>query len=361
MSNASPGTSDTSADIATELKAEARRIGFDLVGIAPAVTPPGHRSFLDWLDRRYDGEMAYLRRREEAYSHPRHVLDVVRSVVMLGVNYCGGDEDPPVDGVPGRVARYARAERDYHDVLRERLRLLGDWLHDRVPGCRTRGVVDTAPLLERDFARLAGLGWFGKNTMLINKWIGSWTFLAGLLTDVELEPDARHEASHCGTCTLCLEACPTDAFSEPHVLDASRCISYFTIELRDQLPPEDLRAGVGDWLFGCDVCQDVCPWNRKAPTTSDPGFRPRPGAGVLDAIELLSLDESAFRERFRGTPMMRPGRAGILRNACLVLGNSGDPSAVPSLQKSLDDPEPLVRDAAAWALGRIAARGEPLV
>lgn len=335
-----------------DLREAARRVGFDLVGIAPAVTPAGFHDFLDWLDAGYAGAMQYLPNRREAYEHPRHVLETVRSVVMLGLNYRTAEPADPAAG-EGRVSRYAWGDGDYHNVIRERLRSLGDWLHDRVPGCRTRGVVDTAPLLERDFARRAGLGWFGKNTMLIDKRAGSWFFLAGLLTDVPLEPDEPHHASHCGTCTRCLDACPTDAFPSPHVLDATRCISYLTIELRDALPPVELREGMGDWLFGCDVCQDVCPWNRRAPISTEPAFQPSPERGVESAIELLSLDDETFRARFRHTPLWRPGRAGLLRNACLVLGNTGDRSFVPVLTTALDDSEPLVRAAAAWALGRL--------
>lgn len=337
--------------LAQALKAEALRIGFNLVGIAPAVSPAGLGEFQEWLARCYDGEMEYLRRREPAYEHPRHVLEAARSVVMLAVNY--RTEEPRVPGPnEGRIARYAWGEADYHDVVREKLRQLGDFMHTERPGCRTRGVVDTAPLLERDFARLAGLGWFGKNTMLINKHAGSWLFLAGLLTDVELDYDRAHETSHCGTCTRCLEACPTDAFPEPYVLDARRCISYLTIELRSQIPRE-LREGVGEWLFGCDVCQDVCPWNRKAPISVEAAFRPQVDSDPVDPITLLSMTEVQFRERFRTSPLSRPKRAGLLRNAAIVLGNRGDRCAVPALIGALQDSESLVRGAAAWALGRL--------
>jgi epoxyqueuosine reductase len=334
-----------------EIKAEARRVGFDLVGIAPALTPTGFDHLHAWIERGYAGEMEYIPRREEAYEHPRGVLDGVRSVVVVGLNYRTAD---PPQVAPGecRVARYAWGAADYHDVIKERLKSLAGFVHERHPGCRTRAVVDTAPLLERDFARLAGLGWFGKNTMLLSKHAGSFFFLAALLTDVELEPDAPHETSHCGTCTRCLDACPTDAFPKPGVLDARRCISYLTIELRSPIPTE-LRPGMGDWLFGCDVCQDVCPWNRKAPLSNEPAFQPMPGRHPADAAELLTLDEAAFRERFRHTPLARPKRAGLLRNAAIVLGNTGDPRFVPVLVKTLDDGEPLIRGAAAWALGRI--------
>jgi epoxyqueuosine reductase len=253
------------------------------------------------------------------------------------------------------VARYARG-LDYHDVLRARLNRLLDWVRGEAPGCTGRGVVDTAPLLERDFARRAGLGWFGKNTMLLNKRLGSYFFLGALLLDLELTPDPAHEAAHCGTCTACLDACPTQAFPAPGQLDARLCISYLTIELRGPVP-EELRPQLGDWLFGCDVCQEVCPWNRKAPAGAEPAFAARPDLEAVDPVELLGLSKEAFRRRFRGTALMRSKRGGLLRNAAFVLGNRGDPAALPALRRALADPEPLVREAAEWAIGRILARG----
>jgi epoxyqueuosine reductase len=207
-------------------------------------------------------------------------------------------------------------------------------------------------MLERDFARAAGLGWFGKNTMLINKRQGSWIFLAGLLTDLELEPDAPHETSHCGTCTRCLDACPTDAFPQPYVLDSRKCIAYLTIELKGPIPHE-LRAGMGDWLFGCDICQDVCPWNHKSPRKNDPAFVPRGDLNPADLDRLLRLDEVGFRTAFGESALSRPGRAGLLRNAAIVLGNQRDRRAVPALERALNESEPVVRGAAAWALGQI--------
>ena len=252
----------------------------------------------------------------------------------------------------GRVSRYAWSDADYHAVARERLALLANFLHAQSPGCHTRGVIDSAPMLERDFARAAGLGWFGKNTMLINKRQGSWIFLAGLLTDVELEPDAPHETSHCGTCTRCLDACPTDAFPQPYVLDSRKCIAYLTIELKGPIPAT-LRSGMEDWLFGCDICQDVCPWNRKSPRKNDPAFRPRGDLNPADLIRVLALDDESFRQTFGDSALARPGRAGLLRNAAIVLGNQRDPAAVPALEQALSDADPVVRGAAAWALGQI--------
>lgn len=336
------------------IKRLAREVGFDLAGIAPAVTPTGYHSFLDWLNQGYAGEMSYLERRKEAYEHPRYVMSSVRSVLMLTLNY--QTETPPeVTGTEARVSRYAWGTTDYHKVIRKKLKQLSRLIREQYPDCETRGVVDTAPLLERDFAQLAGLGWIGKNTLLLNKREGSWFFLAGLLLSDELEYDEPQQTSHCGTCTRCLEACPTDAFVEAGTLDARKCISYLTIELRDQPIPAELRPGMQDWMFGCDVCQDVCPWNRKAPISGEPAFQPVETFTPVNACELLTLDEAEFQERFQSTPMSRARRAGLLRNAAIVLGNRGDQSAVPALLGVLNDEEPLIRGAAAWALGRLGA------
>jgi epoxyqueuosine reductase len=337
------------------IKQMARALGFDLVGIAPATEADGFGRLRDWLAQGYAGEMAYMHRQGEARRHPASILPDVRSVVMVGMNYGGEAHGLPRVGL-GRIARYARGN-DYHDVLRERLNRLLTLVQAEIPGCRGRGVVDTAPLLERDFARRAGLGWFGKNTMLLNRRQGSYFFLGALLLDLDLRPDPQHETNHCGTCTACLDACPTNAFPAPGVLDSRRCISYLTIELRSPVP-EDLRTGLGDWLFGCDVCQEVCPWNRKAPAATEPAFAPRPDLEAVDPAELLGLSEQEFRQRFRGTALTRGKRRGLLRNAALVLGNTGDERAVPALQRALGDDEPLVREAATWALDRIRDRLE---
>lgn len=345
------------SQLAERVKQRARDCGFDLVGIAPAVTAAGYSSFLEWIDRGYAGEMQYIPNRADAYEHPRHVLPSVKSVIMVGFNYYNvpaeaGSTNSDRQGL-GRIARYAWGESDYHDVLRERLKQLASVLHDEIPDCKTRAVVDTAPLLERDFAQLAGLGWIGKNTLLLNKSIGSWFFLGALLTNVELPPDAPHETAHCGTCTRCLEVCPTDAFPAAGVLDARKCISYLTIELRDKPIPVELRSGVEDWLFGCDLCQEVCPWNSKAPVSQEAEFLPCEGMNPVDAAGLLALDEEQFRNLFRKTPLDRPGRAGLLRTACIVLGNVGSRQHLPVLLSASNDEEPLIRGAAAWAIGQL--------
>ncbi len=367
--------------LTAELKAAAGRLGFDLVGVCAAVTPSGWPRFVDWLAAGYAGEMQYLEDRRDAYEHPHSVLDGARSIVMLGLNYRTVDpagvpaleparvpamepagepalmpagmpaaEPAAPQAAAGRVSRYAWGA-DYHDLIRPRLSGLVDELRSRVPQARARGVVDTAPLLEREFAQLAGLGWIGKNTLLLNKQAGSWFFLAALVTDVELVPDAPHAADHCGTCRACLDACPTGAFTEAYVLDARKCISYLTIELRGPIPHE-LRSGVGEWLFGCDVCQDVCPWNHRAPPSSLAELAPGEGMNPIELAELFALDDERFRVRFRHTPLWRPKRRGLLRNAAIVLGNRRDPATLPALERALHDAEPLVRGAAAWALGR---------
>jgi epoxyqueuosine reductase len=332
----------------TELKAQAVQLGFDLCGVCPAVASPGVDRLHEWLAAGYAGQMHYLPERAEAAGNPQHVLDGARSVVMLAMNYRTAEPAAPQPG-QGRVSRYAWGA-DYHDVIRARLAELADWLRTQLPGASVRGVVDTAPLLEREFAQLAGLGWIGKNTLLLNKSLGSWFFLAALLTSAELEYDVPHETDHCGTCRACLDACPTGAFVDAYVLDARRCISYLTIELREAIPTE-LRSGVGQWLFGCDVCQDVCPWNHRAPVSREPAFEPTTGMNAIELTALFDLDDAAFRQRFRYTPLWRAKRRGLLRNAALVLGNQPDASALPALVRGLNDAEPLVRAACAWALG----------
>lgn len=339
------------ATLEERLKKQARVLGFELCGIAPATDADGFDRLRAWLERGYAGTMDYMARHGEARRHPSSILPTVRSVLMTAMNYRPAETNAPTSNGHGRIARYARG-RDYHEVLRQRLHALLDWLRQERPECVGRAVVDTAPLLERDFARRAGLGWFGKNTMLIEKRLGSYFFIGALLVNLELSCDAPHHTAHCGTCTACLDACPTDAFVAPGMLDARRCISYLTIEQRGSVA-EELRSGLGDWLFGCDVCQEVCPWNRKAPLGGEPTLQ---GCAELDALELLRLSEDEFRRRFRGTALMRTKRSGLLRNAALVLGNSGDDSALPALRNACDDADPVVREAARWAIAQIESR-----
>ncbi len=341
----------SAAELTNSLKKVAAELGFELCGVCPAVAPAGFNNLERWLDAGYAGEMSYFQDRQPAYRHPESILDGVRSIVMLGLNYRSVVQRPPAGG-QGLVSKYAWGESDYHDLIHEKLSQLKRYLLQHAPQARIRGVVDTAPLLEREFAQLAGLGWQGKNTLLLNKQLGSWFFLAALLTDQLLSFDAPHTADHCGTCRACLDACPTDAFVQPNLLDATRCISYLTIELRGPIP-HDLRRGMGDWVFGCDVCQDVCPWNHRAPETRQQTLHPQTESNPIDLCELFYLSESEFRARFRRTPLWRSKRRGILRNAAIVLGNQRFEPAAEPLSAGLDDEESLVRGACAWALGQI--------
>ena len=333
------------------LKAESRRLGFDLAGACPAVTPPGIDRFRQWLAAGFAGQMHYLADRAAAYEHPRHVMDGARSLLMLATVYRTAEPASVATG-QGRVSRYAWGV-DYHDLIHDRLHQLADFHRRLVPGAKVRGVVDTAPLLEREFAQLAGLGWIGKNTLLIHTELGSWFFLAALLTSEELCYDESPTANHCGTCRACLDACPTGALVDAGRLDARRCLSYLSIELRGPIPT-DLREPMGQWLFGCDICQEVCPWNGRAPTTEEPSFQPSADRNPAELAGLFLLDDETFRRRFRGTPLWRAHRRGLLRNAAIVLGNWPDESALTSLVRGLADAEPLVRGACAWALGRYA-------
>jgi epoxyqueuosine reductase len=349
-----PSATISTEDLTSRLKSEALRLGFDDVGIAPAVAPPGYPDFLRWLEAGHAAGMDYMSRHATSRAHPGSVLDGVRSVVVVSVVYGRNErETAPLPATRGKVARYARGA-DYHRVLRDNLLALLAWLQAQSRTIRGRAVVDTAPLLERDYARLAGLGWIGKNTMLISRRLGSFTFLGALLIDAELSYDAPHQANHCGTCTRCLDACPTDAFVGPNQLDARRCISYWTIEHRGVLADPD-AAALDGWVFGCDICQDVCPWNRKAPSGRLSELDARQEWSDPDLIEWLTRGVSEWAARLEGTALTRSKRAGLLRNAALVLGARGLPAAVAPLASRLDDQseDAVVRAAAAWALGQI--------
>lgn len=345
------------ASLTDRLKERALSLSFDLVGVSLAQPPTGLARFESWLANGYAGEMAYLETGAKARGNLDDILPGTRSLVMAAISY----HQPALRQQPtppnhGRIASYALGQ-DYHPLLWDRLNTLRDWLSAEVPGSNSRGVVDTAPLLERDYARLAGLGWFGKNTMLIHKKFGSYFLLGALLTTVELDPDPPHLSSHCGTCTACVDACPTTAFPEPGVLDATKCISYHTIELRGPIPTEH-RQGLGDWLFGCDICQDVCPWNRKAPAGREPALLSASwhpdGTNTIDLIKLLEMDEAIFREHFRHSALWRTKRQGLLRNACIVLGNRGDGAAVPVLERVMNETtDDVIRAAAEWAIARL--------
>mgnify|MGYP001392593928 FL=1 len=338
------------------LQQEAHRLGFSRLGITSAEPPPRQDRFAQWLDQGFAGVMEnWLRRHLPLRSSPESLLPGTQSVIMLATDYDAKTVSSRESPNHGQIARYA-VGRDYHDVLRSRLNHLGGWLEHAIPGCKTRGVVDSAPLAEREFAARAGLGWFGKNTMLIDQGAGSYFFLSGLLATVALPTHQPIEVDHCGTCTACLDICPTDALPEPRVLDATRCISALTIE--DRGPVEGgLRSHFGNWIFGCDLCQEVCPWNRHAPGTEDPELQAIENEEMPSLIELLRLDQAAFRKKFHDSPILRAKRVGLLRSAAIALGNhpsaSGDvPAGLASLCGVLQDKEPVIRGAAAWALGQ---------
>lgn len=306
--------------VSVELKRRALALGFDAVGIAPLDANP-HADALDrWLEAGYAGTMTYLHRQRALRNDPRLIMPGARSAVVTLTNYWHGGTPPPTDAA--RVAQYAWST-DYHRILGPRLEQLAAAIADLVPGAHSKTYVDAGPVPERDLAQRAGLGWIGKNTMLIDPAMGSFTFIATVLTDAALEPDAPFDADRCGTCRACLDACPTGAFPAPHTLDARRCISYLTIEHRGSFTAIE-REQVGEWLFGCDICQDVCPWNvRFARPTPDVAFAPRPATARADAAALLGLEAPEFEARYGDTAFERPGADGMRRNARAVLDNRG--------------------------------------
>ena len=345
------------------LEERARARGFDLVGVTGAgPLARGGERLGEWQEAGMAADMGYMRRPVGLLSEPKRLQKSARSVVSLGVSYYPG-EHPENEGGGGRVARYAWG-RDYHEVIKERLFRLREELEEEL-GVRikARGFTDAVPLLERSAAQHAGLGFFGRNSCLINNEVGSYFFIADLIVDLELEPD-RPGTGTCGRCTRCMDRCPTGAIKAPGVVDARLCISYLTIENRGEIP-RGLRPKVGDWAFGCDVCQEVCPYNKtKASRSRWPEFSGEAGSGpYLEIEEVLQIrTDEEFEGRFGGTPLTRPGRAGLLRNCCVAAGNLKLDRAVPALVGALrEDPSPLVRGHAAWALGEIGGAKESLV
>jgi epoxyqueuosine reductase len=333
------------ATLTAEVKRHALALGFDRVAIGPAGPPVHADAFERWLDAGYAGDMHYLARGRQVRLDPQRLLPGARSVVAVALSYGPASE---ADGWQP-VACYARG-RDYHDVIRPRLVALGARLRELAgPETRSRACIDTSAVLERDLAARAGLGWVGKNTNLLDQRLGSFFFIGIVLTTAELHAD-EVVPDRCGTCMACLDACPTGAFVAPYLLDARRCISYLTIEHRGPIEDE-LRPAIDGWIFGCDVCQTVCPWNRKAPAPTEQSFRARE---PLDSFEtLLGLDEDEFRARFKGSAVRRAKRSGLARNLALAIGNRRDAGAVPALTRALGDQDPVVRDAASWALERV--------
>lgn len=369
---------DDTRRLADGLKAAAAAEGFAPVGITTVDPPATLPRFLEWLAAGHHGTLSFLAESVAARADPRSLLPEARSLVCMGYPYwpdpqppAAADEllglrrdpppPPPAFGLPrtrvsdsGAVAAYARG-RDYHRVLmRKAIRVCGEL--DRLAGRHviTRCCIDIHPLMERDFAVRAGLGWIGKNTNLLHPTLGSYLFLVEILCELPLPADPPFAADHCGSCTACLDACPTRAFPEPRVLDSRRCISYLTIERTGPLAEEERRM-LGPHVYGCDICQDVCPYNRRTALTPEPELR-RPQAEVRTVAglaELLVLDEAGFLARFAGSPLMRARRQGVLRNAAVALGNLGDPAALPALDAAAGDPDPVIAEAAAWAAGRI--------
>ena len=355
-------TQTSQRDLKAQLVSFARQIGFDSCRIA-ACTEPAHASeFRQWLRDGAHGEMHYMQRGEEKRCDPQKVLSGAKSIVVLALNYFQGEGNrrSPASAklrrgsqtaATGTIARYAWGD-DYHDVIEAKLDKIDQFL--RGFGGQQKCYVDTGPILERDHAAQAGIGWHGKNTMLIDERLGTWFFLAEILTTLELPADQPVE-DRCGTCERCIKACPTGAITAPHQLDARRCISYLTIELKGSIPLE-LRPLIGNRIFGCDDCLDVCPWNRFAQVSHETAFSARESTTGMSLREYLRLSDAEFRQLFKNSPIKRIKHRGFLRNVCVALGNAGDVSDLPALKRAAADPEPLIAEHAAWAIEQIGAR-----
>jgi epoxyqueuosine reductase len=345
------------ADIPEFVKRSACDAGFELCGIAQLRDHPELARFPDWINAGHAGDMTYMESRNDGgafkRAFPNATFPWARSVIVCAINY---NTTAPYSTHKhelnaGWISRYAWGQEDYHNAVMRRLRLVEDTLRAATPEIITRCYVDTGPIVERVYAKYAGIGWVGKNTCILNQRLGSWLFLGVILTSLELKPDLP-AADRCGTCTRCIDACPTNAFIGPYQLDATRCVSYLTIEKRGSIP-EDLRDGMGRNVFGCDICQDVCPWNRKAPITSAPEFQPREGL-VNPALDwLANMSEDEFREKFRGSPIKRTKRSGLRRNAVIAMGNSRNREFVPALNDLKTDEDPVIAQSAKWALTKL--------
>ncbi|PYJ17820.1 MAG: tRNA epoxyqueuosine(34) reductase QueG [Verrucomicrobia bacterium] len=351
-------------ELKNELVLFAQELGFDSCRVGACASPPHATEFQDWLRQGSAGEMSYMQRGEEKRCDPQKVLPGARSVIVVALNYFQGDvahapsqgfgvagRAAAVEGATGRIARYAWGN-DYHDVVAAKLDKIDNFL--RGFGGRQKCYVDTGPILERDHAAEAGIGWHGKSTMLIDPRLGTWFFLAEILTTLELPPDPP-QRNRCGTCERCIKACPTGAITAPHRLDARRCISYLTIELKGSIP-SDLRPLIGSRIFGCDDCLDACPWNRFAQRSRETAFSARRSTTGMLLREYLKLSDSEFRALFRNSPVKRIKRCGFLRNVCIALGNIGDLTDLPALERAASDSEPLIAEHAAWAIEQIWER-----
>lgn len=363
---------DGMTSLRQQIEERCRQLGFSLFGVTAAQASPGFDRLKQWIELGYSGTMDYIPRRLEAYRHPDFVLAGCKSAIMLGLPYTPSPhtkpskqaalsarsesiEAPkePIENSPEvKIGSYACGAVDYHDLIRDLLNAICGTLVELVPGSSNRGVVDTAPLMERDFAQLAGLGWIGKNTLLLNRQAGSYFFLAAILTDIELVADEPFPADHCGSCTACLDACPTSAFEGPHLLNASRCISYLTIEHRGKIEAE-LSEKMGDWLFGCDVCQMVCPWNRKSDPVVLVPLQHTQRQEKTSLTHWLTMDETNFRTLYRKTPFWRTKLEGMQRNAMIVAANQERQDLVPLIKTFLDDKNPTLASTAMDTLARL--------
>lgn len=350
---------NSSSELTQAIKTEAHRLGFHLVGITNPDQPLHLDRYEQWLDAGHHGGMAWMAtdRARKRRANPRLILPECKSLLMLGIRYQPSPLRPSPNGRgiggEGKIASYAQGD-DYHDVLPVRLRALVSFIEEmageKVPN---RCYTDTGPILERELAQRAGLGWIGKNTNLINPEVGSYFLLAEILLGIDLVPDDPFTADHCGSCTRCIKACPTDCILPNRTIDSNQCISYLTIELKESIA-QDLRPKMGDWIFGCDICQQVCPWNiRFSPPNGDLAFAPRSGLVQPTLKDELLLSPEGFNRKFKRNPIKRTKRRAYLRNIAVALGNQGNPAAVPILGEALNDLEPLIRSHAAWALGQI--------
>lgn len=343
------------AAIKERILSYARELGFASCRIATCAPPRHAAEFRAWLRKGAAGDMAWMERGKEKRADPNKILPGAQSIIVLTMNYWQGERTPTdkANGAAamGRIARYAWGD-DYHDLVSARLRQLDEYL--RAQGGTQKCYVDTGPVLERDHAAEAGVGWHGKSTMLVDRHLGTWFFLAEILTTLDL-PSDEPQTSRCGACTRCLTACPTGALGPAHSLDARRCISYLTIESKGSIPLE-LRPLIGDRIYGCDDCLDVCPWNRFAEISREAAFAARPATSTLALRDYLALSDPQFRALFRRSPIKRIKRRGFLRNVCVALGNIGDAGDIPALERAASDAEPLIVEHASWALEQIRAR-----
>ncbi len=337
-----------------EILNTARRLGFTLAGVTTPDPPEHIIIFEKWLAQNRHGEMAYLARESARLrrSNPRSILPECKSILVLATPYDRPLPPGKRSEINGRVAAYAWGQ-DYHEVLPQRMRLLVEFI-EKLAGTPVpnRWYTDTGPILERNLAQRAGLGWIGKNTCLIHPRQGSYFLLAEILLGLELEPNPPFTTDQCGTCTRCIDACPTDCILSDRTIDARRCISFLTIELKDEIP-EELRTQMNDWVFGCDICQMVCPWNRFSPKNGDPAFSPTPENQLPVLSNEVALIPDNFNRRFKHSPIKRAKRRGYIRNAVIALGNTGDPSSLPALESALNDPDGMIRECARWAIDKI--------